>query len=410
VSDSLDCVIVGAGQAGLAVSRELSQVGVEHVLLERGLVGDSWRGRWDSFCLVTPNWGIRLPDGAYDGDDPDGFLRRDELVDHLERYAARIEAPLHETVAVHSLSPQDNGGGFRLDTSDGPLQARTAVVTSGAYQRAHRPPAAAGLPGSLLQIDVADYRSPAGLPDGPVLVVGSGQSGAQIAEELCEAGREVFLACGRAPWLPRRIGDRDLFWWAVETGFIDQPVSALPSPAARLDANLLASGRHGGRDLHLRTLQRTGVTLLGHFLGCEGRHARFAPDLAESVAWGDERCGRFMGLVDQLVAERGLVPPLVPEPEHFEADAPEQIDLTGFGAVLFAGGYRPEYESWIACPGAFDELGFPFHEDGVSTVAPGLHFAGVHFLRTRKSSLLVGVGEDAALVAQGVAARLGAVG
>ena len=140
MSDSLDCVIVGAGQAGLAVSRELSQAGVEHVLLERGRVGGSWRGRWDSFCLVTPNWGIRLPDGAYAGDDPDGFLPRDELVNHLERYAARIEAPLHENVAVTSLRQRDHGSGFRLDTSDGPLEARTAVVTSGAYQRPRQLP------------------------------------------------------------------------------------------------------------------------------------------------------------------------------------------------------------------------------------------------------------------------------
>ncbi len=262
-----------------------------------------------------------------------------------------------------SLRRSGNGAGFVLDTSDGPLEARAVVLATGAYQRSHRPAAADSLPAGLLQIDVGGYDRPTGLPEGPVLVVGSGQSGAQIAEELHQAGRDVFLACGRAPWLPRRIGDRDLTWWAVETGFLEQPVSALPEPAARLEANLLASGRDGGHDLHLRTLQRMGVNLVGRFLGCEGRHARFAPDLGASVAWGDERYRRFMGLVDKLVAERELEPPGMPEPETVHGRrARNPWTSRGFGAVLFAGGYRPDYASWVDCPGAFDELGFPVHD------------------------------------------------
>ena len=196
------------------------------------------------------------------------------------------------------------------------------VLSTGAYQRPHRPPGAATLPAGLLQIDVEDYRNPADLPPGPVLVVGSGQSGCQIAEELHQAGREVFLACGRAPWLPRRLGDRDLVWWALETGFLDAPLSSLPSPAARLAANVQATGAGGGHDLHYRTLRKLGVTLLGHFLGAEGRHARFAPDLGESVAWGDERNAQLMDLVRKLVAERGLPRPEIPEPEPFDAEAP----------------------------------------------------------------------------------------
>ena len=316
MSDRLDCVIVGAGQAGLATSRELRRQGVDHVMLDRGRVGDSWRGRWESFCLVSPNWSILLPEGEYEGDDPDGFLVRDEMVSHLVHYAERIDAPVREQVEVSSLRPPSHGRGFVLDTSEGPLEARTVVAATGAYQHPHRPAAAAGLPDGLPQLDVAAYSSPTALPAGPVLVVGSGQSGAQIAEELNDAGRTVFLACGRAPWCPRRIGGRDLFWWALETGFADQPVSALPTPVARLEANLLASGRHGGRDLHLRTLQGSGVNLVGHFLGCEGRHARFAADLGESLAWGDERYRRYRGLVDKLAAERGmdLPPPLGPGP------------------------------------------------------------------------------------------------
>jgi putative flavoprotein involved in K+ transport len=176
-------------------------------------------------------------------------------------------------------------------------------------------------------------------------------------------------------------------WWALETGFLDAPLSSLPSPAARLAANVQATGARGGHDLHYRTLRKMGVTMLGHFLGAEGRHARFAPDLGESVAWGDERNRQLMDLVRKLVAERGLPPPEIPEPEPFHGEAPEEVNLSGFGAVVFAAGFRPDYESWVRFPGAFDELGFPVHEEGASTVAPGLYFVGVHFLRKRKSSL-----------------------
>ena len=405
MAERIACVVVGAGQAGLATSCGLSRTGVDHVVLERGRLGQSWRGRWESFCLVTPNWGIQLPDASYEGDDPDGFLVRDDIVAWLEDYANGIDAPVRDGVEVNTLH-QRPGGGFDLDSSAGRIEAETVVVATGAYQRAHRPAAAAALPTDLLQIDVESYHNPAGLPDGPVLVVGSGQSGAQIAEELHQAGRSVFLACGRAPWLPRRIGDHDLFRWALDTGFLDQPVAALPAPAARLAANLLASGRDGGHDLTLRTLQAMGVKLLGHLTGAEGRHAVFAPDLGESLAWGDERYQQFMGLVEKLVTERDLPRPQVPDPGPFDPTAPERLDLSGFGAVIFAGGYRPDYASWVDIPGAFDELGFPVTDEGASTVAPGLAFAGVHFLRKRKSSLLVGVGEDATLVAQGIASRL----
>jgi putative flavoprotein involved in K+ transport len=402
MSDKIEVVVVGAGQAGLAVSRELTQADVPHVVLERGRIGQTWRGRWDSFCLVTPNWSLQLPGYAYDGDDPDGFMLRDEVVAYLERYADGFEAPVREGVELHSLE-QEPGGGFRLETSAGAIFAPAVVLCTGAYQRPHRPAGAATLPPDLLQIDVEDYRNPADLPAGAVLVVGSGQSGCQIAEELHEAGREVFLACGRAPWAPRRLGEHDLFWWALETGFLDARASSLPNPAARLAANVLLSGHGGGHDLHLRTLRRMGVTLLGHFLGAEGREARFAADLGESVAWGDQRYTQLMDLVRKLVAERDLPPPEIPEPEQFSAEAPERLNLSGFGAVVFAGGFRPDYGSLVRRPDAFDELGFPIHSEGASPVVDGLHFVGVHFLRKRKSSLLVGVGEDAAIVARRIA-------
>jgi putative flavoprotein involved in K+ transport len=396
--------IVGAGQAGLATSRVLTKAGVEHVVLERGRVGQRWRDRWDSFCLVTPNWAIELPDGTYDGADPDGFMLRDEIAAFLERYAAGFEAPVREGVDVTGLED-----GFVLRTSAGDLRADAVVAATGAYQRAHRPAAAGTLPADLLQIDAGDYRNESELPPGAILIVGSGQSGCQIAEELHEAGRDVVLACGRASWMPRRFGRHDLVWWLRETGYADQSLESLPDPRARLGANVLATGHGGGHDLHLRTLQALGVTLAGHFLGADGTDARFAPDLAETVAWGDGRYELVRGLVEEIVAERGLEPSGLTDPEAFDAGgAPERVDLTGFGAVIFAGGFRPDYGSWIPWSEAFDDLGFPIHEDGASTVVPGLYFVGVHFLRKRKSSLLIGVGEDAQIVAEQVAEQAAA--
>jgi putative flavoprotein involved in K+ transport len=403
LSERIDTVVVGGGQAGLVVSHELARAGVDHVVLERGRIGETWRGRWDSFCLVTPNWTVQLPSHPYDGEDPNGFMLRDEIVAYLERYSAAVEAPVREGVAVTSLQSVTDGG-FHLETSAGPLAAKIVILATGGYQRPHRPAGSATLAADLLQIDIEDYHSPGDLPSGPVLVVGSGQSGCQIAEELHKAGRDVFLACGKAPWAPRRLGDHDIVWWALETGFINQPVGALPSPAARLGANVLTTGQGGGRDLHLRTLQRMGVTLLGHFLGAEARRARFAPDLMESVAWGDARYGDLMNLVRKTVAERGLPQPDIPEPEPFTAETVEEVNLDGFGAVLFAGGFRPSFDTWVRCPGVVDEFGFPIQEDGASTVVHGLYFAGVHFMRTRKSATFVGIGEDAAIVAGSIAA------
>jgi cation diffusion facilitator CzcD-associated flavoprotein CzcO len=403
MSEWIDVVVIGAGQAGLAVSHELGRAGVGHIVLERGRVAQTWRGRWDSFCLVTPNWSVQLPGHRYDGQDPDGFMLRDEVVAFLERYATGFQAPVHENVEVTSLEPGQEDR-FRLQTSAGEMTAEMVVLCTGAYQRPHRPAAAATLPATLLQIDVEDYGNPTQLPPGPVLVVGSGQSGCQIAEELHQSDRQVFLACGRAPWAPRRIGDHDMFWWFVETGSIDAPLSSLPNPADRLVSNPQATGSGGGHDLHYRTLRKMGVILLGHFLGADGCHARFAPDLDDSVAWGDQRYAELISRVRRLAAERGLPPPQVPEPEPFRLDALDQIDLSGFGAVIFATGFRPDYKAWVRCPSAFDDLGFPIHDEGASTVAKGLYFVGVHFLRKRKSSILIGVGEDATIVADKIAA------
>ena len=400
--EQVETLVVGGGQAGLAVSHELTGNGVGHVVLERGQIGQSWRDRWESFCLVTPNWSVQLPDGAYDGTDPDGFMPRDEIVAFLERYASRSRVPIREGVAVRSLEPAP-GGGFVARTSAGDLEARHVVVATGAYQRPHRPAGSGSLPEDLLQIDLDGYQTPAALPSGRVLIVGSGQSGCQLAEELHEAGREVVLACGKAPWAPRRIGDHDMNWWLVESGFLDGTMASLPSPNARLGANILATGHGQPHDLDLRTLRAMGVTLVGHFLGADDKGARFAQDLVDTVAWGDSRYGELTQLFHKTAAGLGSPQPLMPDPEQFVKRAPEVISLAGFGAVIFAGGFRPDYQSWLPWPAAFDDIGFPIQTDGASTVVDGLYFVGVPFLRKRKSPLLIGVGEDASVVARTIA-------
>jgi putative flavoprotein involved in K+ transport len=404
MAERVEVAVVGAGQAGLATSYHLTRSGVEHVVLERGRVGETWRRRWDSFCLVTPNWTVQLPGGVYDGESPDGFMPRDELVAFVEGYAALSRAPVRTGVEVNSLAPSARRG-LVVETTVGEISARSVVVATGAYQRPYRPPAASSLPEGIQQLDADDYRNVDQLPAGHVLVVGSGQTGCQIAEELVQAGRSVFLSCGRAPWAPRRIGDHDLLWWAIETGFLDTPLDTRSGPAARLAANLLATGRDGGHDLHLRTLRAAGVVLLGRFLGADGRQAHFAPDLHESVAWGDDRYRQLRELILGLVSKRGLPPPDMPDPEPFDARAPETVELDALSAVVFAGGFRPDYRRWIRAPEAFDEFGYPLQDDGSCLAVPGLFFVGVHFLRKRKSSLLYGVGEDAAIVADTIIAR-----
>jgi len=396
-----DVLVVGGGSAGLAVSHELAGRGIGHVVLERGRIGQTWRDRWDSFCLVTPNWSVQLPGGAYAGDDPDGFMPRDEIVAHLVGYAASSATPVREGVAVRTIDRAP--GGFVARTSAGDVHAARVVLCTGAFQRAHHPAGTDSLPAGLLQVDIERFRNEASLPPGPVLVVGSGQSGCQLAEELREAGREVVLSCGKAPWAPRRLGGRDLVWWLLESGFLDQPVAALPSPAARLGANPLATGHGGGHDLNLRTLRSMGVALVGHFLGAAGTRARFAADLADTVAWGDARYRELMAQVVRVAGEHGLPRPEIADPGPFDGAAPAEVSLDGFGAVVFAGGFRPDFRSWLPWADAFDELGFPIQVDGASSVVDGLFFVGTHFLRTRKSSTLFGVGEDAAIVARTIA-------
>ena len=397
-------VVVGAGPAGLAASHELLGAGIDHIVVERGRVGQSWRDRWDSFCLVTPNWYVQLPGGEYAGDDPDGFMSRDEVVAHLERYAKGFGAPVLDQTGVSALRA-DSRGGFVLDTSEGQMCTDAVVVATGAFQRPHRPPVAE-LPADVLVIGAESYTSPDALPAGGVLVVGSGQTGCQIADELHRSGRDVTLACGKAGWAPRRIDGRDIVSWLVETPFLEQSVDDLPSPLARLAANFQTSGRDRGRDLNYRTLLADGVTLTGRLCGASGSAIHFADDLGESVAWGDARYADICNLVTQAALAGGRHCPDLPAAEPCKVDAPAEISTRGLGAVVFTSGYRPAYREWVQFPDAFDDLGFPIQRDGASSVVPGLYFIGTHFLRKRKSSTLFGMGEDARIIARTIAEQM----
>jgi putative flavoprotein involved in K+ transport len=399
VTERANVVIVGAGQAGLATSWYLTQAGVEHLVLERGRVAETWRSRrWDSFCLVTPNWSVMLPGGTYDGPDPEGFMPRDRLVEHIETWARGFGAPVRGESPVTSLDASESGGFVLQTEGGGTIGARVVIVASGGYQRAHLPAGARDFPASVTQILAEDYRNPGALPDGGVLVIGSGQTGCQLAEELHHAGRKVVLSCGHAIWAPRRFGGHDLVWWLLETGFAHRTMADLPSPNARLLSNPLATGRDGGHDLHYRTLIPLGVELVDRFAGVESGEVVFGTDLAGTIAAGDALAATLKKWIDALCAKRGLPDPWqLPPPLTVEARSQIELAKERISTVIWTTGYRPAY-SWVHFP-VFDDMGFPVQTDG-QTAVEGLYFMGVHFQRKSQSATLYGVGEDAELVAK----------
>ena len=394
----VNVAIIGGGQAGLATSWYLSQAKVDHVVLESGRVAETWRSRrWDSFCLVTPNWTVQLPGAKYEGPEPDGFMSLAELVDHFQSYANSFDAPVEENCAVTKLEADD--GGFLLTLASGKIKARSVVVATGAFQRPHRPASAESLPNDVVQLFAEEYTHPAALPPGAVLVVGSGQTGCQLAEEIHQSGRKVFLACGRCVWVPRRLHGRDVVWWMIESGFMDRTPDKLPSPMARLLGNPQATGHDGGRDLNYRVLHAMGVELLGRYAGVDGSTLHFADDLAASVDFGDARLGDLLKFVETYCAANGTTPPTVEMPPPLRIKTRTELDIArdGIGSIIWTSGYRPDY-GWVKFP-VVDEMGFPVQTDGRTSV-PGLCFMGVHWMRKGKSSILYGVGEDAGVVAQ----------
>lgn len=398
----LDCVVIGGGQAGLAASHHLAGRGIEHVVLERGRVAETWRSaRWDGFHLNTPNWTARLPGAGLLGDDPEAFASRDQVIAYLDRYATRMEAPIRTGVEVSGL--RHAGGTFQLTTGDGRLLARSVVVASGAFQQPRRSEAAAG---GVAELHSSAYRNPGMLPDGPVLIVGSGQSGCEIAQELLDAGREVHVAVGRCPWAPRRYRGRELIRWAVEMGLMDQTAESLPSAEARVAGNMTVSGARGGVDCSPLLLERDGALLHGHLTGFDGGQARFADDLGDNIRRGQQWYLELCARMDDYAEAVGLE---LPPPDPLEwPDRPREgagtLDLDRIGVVLHANGFRPAF-GWIDLP-VFDRLGFPRADRGVTAV-PGLAFLGLPWLHTRRSPLLLGVGDDATHVAAAIAAHLG---
>ena len=421
MSESIDTIVVGAGQAGLSTSYHLSERGIEHLILERAdRVASSWRHRrWDSFCLVTPNWMIDLPGFAYEGDEPDGFMPKDDVVAYLERYAETIDAPIRFGAGVRSLTASDDGGGFRLVTENGGFEARNVVVAAGSYGRSKTPAFASRVPDDITQLDPSQYRNPDALPTGPVLVVGTGQSGMQIAEELYQSGREVHLSVGSAGRVPRRHRGRDVLRWldlAAEAGagpFGDTVDTLDPGEvrAERRSAKHHVSGRDGGHDLNLHRFARDGVHLCGRLEGVRDGVLRFAPDLHENLRHADDVAYEIRSSLNELIEKAGIdAPPQSPEVERelrdgFDQPQPETLDIrdAGIGTVIWATGFWMDFGDWVEVP-VFDDDGYPVQKRGV-TDHPGLYFVGLYWMHSLASDLLYGVGEDAAHVVRHLAER-----
>lgn len=403
-----DTIIVGGGQAGLAMSYLLTQQGRDHVILEKGQrIGKSWRGRWDSFTLVTPNWQLQLPGFPYQGDDPEGFLTRDEVVRYLEEYAATFDPPLRFGVEVTAIEENDDGDGYLVHTTDRAYEAANVVVAVGAFQYPHIPAFSQDAPEEIVQLHSSEYRNPEALPEGGVLVVGSGQSGCQIAQELNESGRQVYLCTSGVGRLPRRYRGKDGMWWGVQLGMTDRTVDDLESPEERFAANPQISGKDGGQEINLHQFARDGIRLLGRLEDFRDQQAILAPDLHQNLAISDKMAAEFRKGVDKLVSKKGLDVPeesVTELQDGYEQQVITELDLeeAGIGVILWATGFDRDF-SWIELP-IFDEWGYPIQERGV-TEYPGLYFLGLHWLHTLKSGLFLGVGDDAEHIAEHIARR-----
>lgn len=399
-------VVIGAGQAGLATSYYLTQRGIEHVVLDRGGVADSWRTRrWDSFAINAPNWSFRLPGYTYDGPDPDGFMLRDELVAEFHKYAKLINAPVEAPVEVTRLRKVD-GSGFEVVTDAGTIGTRAVVVATGPYQRHHIPKT--GLATDILQLTSDAFRNAHDLPPGGVLVVGSGQSGNQIAEDMLENGRPTWLATGSCTWVPRRLRGHDNVYWREQLGMFDDTVEQLGHDA-RLACPPIQTGVAGGRDSNLAITQQRGATLLGRLQTAEGHTAHLAPDLQHNAAGSDKNAVALRALVDQFITTNKIDAPDEPpiEPAGVFPEAPTTLDLNAndINTVIWATGFRLDFESWIDLP-LNTRDGYPEQTWGVSPHT-GLYFMGLQLMHTRKSGIIFGVGEDAEHVVSAAAAHLG---
>ena len=407
-SQETEVLVVGAGQAGLAMSEHLSDCGVPHLVLERHRIAERWRSeRWDSLVANGPAWHDRFPGLEFPDLDPDAFASKEQVADYFAAYAEKIAAPIRCGVEVTSVQRNQGRAGFRAQTSDGTIGARFVVVATGPFQRPVIPPIVpddAGLP----QIHSSAYRNPGQLPDGNVLVVGAGSSGVQIADELRQSGRRVFLSVGAHERPPRRYRGRDFCWWLGVLGLWDAETPTLGAE----HVTIAVSGAHGGHTVDFRALAARGITLVGRTTSFDDGTLRFAPDLADNIAHGDASYLALLDQADAYIARNCLDLPAEPQARVLGPD-PECVthpvrglDLAAAGvtSIIWATGFTADY-SWVHVD-AFDENGKPRHRRGVSS-EPGVYFLGLPWLSRRGSSFIWGVWHDAKYVADHITTQRG---
>jgi putative flavoprotein involved in K+ transport len=408
MNERIDTVIIGGGHAGLTMSYFLSQAGREHVILERGRVGERWRSeRWDSFCFQFPNWTIELPGYKYQCDDPDAFAPGHEVVRFLDGYADFIKAPVRCGVEVASLERADDSNRYLVTTNKGAIEAANVVIATGPYQLPVIPAITADVPKNIFQIHSNAYRNSAQLPPGAVLVVGSGASGCQIADDLQESGCRVYLSVGRHSRMPRRYRGQDFAYWGAALKRTEQIVDTVPL-ALRKGSEVLLTGANGGYDVDLRAMAARGIVLLGRLQGIDDGNLILADDLAQNLAKGDESLENFKRAVDDYVTKNGLEFPAEQEP-GVKPNIPGPVSRlalkdAGIGAIVWASGFRCNFD-FVKLP-IFDEAGEPVHRRGV-TQSPGIYFLGLRWLYKRKSAFLLRASgaEDAAYLAEQIMAR-----
>jgi putative flavoprotein involved in K+ transport len=416
-----ETIIIGAGQAGLATSYCLTEHNRPHhlVLEQAARPAHAWSSeRWDSFTLVTPNWAILLPGATYDGDAPDAFMPRDALVSYLDHYVARFRPPVRYGVRVTTVEAESMATSpslrytVRAEAADGePLTftATNVVIATGFFQQPKIPAFADALPASIQQIHSSAYRNPSALPEGAALVVGSAQSGGQIAEELYQSGRQVYLCVGSAGRVPRRYRDDDIFRWLLRTGFLDRPAEELPSPQARFEGPPHISGTRGGHTLNLHQFARDGVVLVGRLQGARDGRIVLAADLHENLAKADQFESEACEMIDRYIERMGLKAPPEELPRLRDGYAVKELTsldvrAAGISSVIWATGYSFDF-GLVKFP-VFDDYGFPVQTRGVTSV-PGLYFVGLPWLRGLKSATFAGVGEDADWIVKAIEVEMG---
>jgi putative flavoprotein involved in K+ transport len=395
VKTHYDAVVVGGGQAGLSVSHFLSRAGLDHVVFEKKRALHKWRDeRWDAFCLVTPNWQCQLPGHAYDGPDPHGFMVKSEILAYLDAFAAKVNAPLREGVEV--LSVDKSAEVFEVATSAGQCTAAAVFLASSLYGEPFRPRCAERIPDSIVQIHSVAYRSPDALPPGAVVVVGSGQSGAQIAEDAHLAGRKVHLVTGNAPRCARFYRGRDVVDWLWDVGQYEINVGDEGMARKRQDTNHYLTGRDGGRDIDLRAFALQGMGLYGRLDDVRSGRMLFAPNLSANLDAADRVYNGINALIDRHIAEKGIsAPPASVYTPVWRPEAePQELDLAKaqVGSIIWATGFTPDW-SYVRLP-IFDGTGYPVHRRGVTSVR-GAYVVGLPWLWTWGSGRFLSVGKDA---------------